>query len=369
VHHESVSPTGEEITVKVLLTGAFGNVGEYTLRALVEEGHDVVAFDTRNDATLAKASRMAERLRFRTVWGDLADSATTRQAVIDARPDTVVHIAAIIAPIAYVRPRLAHRVNIDGTRNLIAAAKASGEPRFVFTSSYSVHGPRNPHRELPAIVGDTPVSPGDNYGRHKVIGEQDTRASGLPWTVIRLPAVASLDPGFGRDPAFMRFGSVIDPDQRRHGCDVRDVAVAFAHSVDADVVGKDLVIAGDASWRLVARDHIAAILGARGLPPMPDSAFRRSDPAVDASWYFEDHVDTTRSQQLLEYQRHSFDDYLDAVRRSAGMSRHLLRLVGSLVMRGMVQASPFEPSAPARPDPRTVWEIVCELFDLDPDVR
>jgi nucleoside-diphosphate-sugar epimerase len=322
---------------KVLLTGAFGNVGEYTLRALVEEGHDVVAFDVRSEETSAKASRLERELRFRTSWGDLADSTTTRQAVIDARPDAVLHIAAVIAPIAYVRPKLAHRVNVVGTRNLIAAARASGEPRFVFTSSYSVHGPRNPHRGLPPIDGDTPVAPGDNYGRHKVIGEQDTRASGLPWTVIRLPAVAALDPGFGRDPAFLRFASLIDPDQRRHGCDVRDVALAFAHSVEADVVGKDLVVAGDPSWR-------------------------------GGAWYFEDAVDTTRSQQLLDYQRHSFDDYLDTVRRSVGMSRYLIRVIGPLVMRGMVRASPFDTAGSVALDTRSVWEHVCELFELDPDV-
>lgn len=352
---------------KVMLTGAFGNVGEYTLRALVAEGHEVVAFDTRSDATVAKADRMAGELAHTTVWGDLTDAAGTRAAVAAARPDAIVHVAAIIAPLAYVRPELAHRVNVEGTRNLIAAARACGEPRFVFTSSYSVHGPRNPHRGLAPIDGDTPVDPRDNYGRHKVIGEQDTRASGLPWTVIRLPAVASLDPGFGRDPAFMRFGSVIDPDQHRHGCDVRDVALAFAHSVTADVVGRDLVVAGDASWALVAREHMRAILAARGLPPMPDTASRRADPTVDDAWYFEDTVDTSTSQALLDYQRHTFDDYLEAVRQSAGVSRHLLRLVGPLVMRGMVRNSPFHPSSADTPDARSVWEHVCDLFPVDAD--
>lgn len=352
---------------RVLLTGAFGNVGEYTLRALLTEGHEVVAFDTRSDATVAKQARLDGELTFTTAWGDLTDAQGTRDAVVAARPDAIVHVAAVIAPIAYVRPELAHRVNVEGTRNLIAAARAVGEPRFVFTSSYSVHGPRNPHRHLPPIDGDTPVDPRDNYGRHKVVGEQDTRASGLPWTVIRLPAVASLDPGFGRDPAFLRFGSVIDPDQRRHGCDVRDVALAFAHSVEADVVGRDLIVAGDASWALVAREHMRAILGARGLPPMPDAAFRRADPAVDDAWYFEDTVDTTVSQSLLDYQRHTFDDYLDAVRRSVGFTRLLLRPIGGLVMRGMVRNSPFHPSSPDAPDARSVWEHVCELFEVDAD--
>lgn len=347
---------------KVVLTGAFGNVGEYTLRALVAEGHEVVALDAPSDATRTKADRLERELRFRTAWVDLTDADATRDAVVGAAPEVILHIAAIIAPIAYVRPGLAERVNVDGTRNLIAAAKAAGEPRFVFTSSYSVHGPRNPHRHLPPIDGSTLVDPRDNYGRHKVIGEEDTRASGLPWTVIRLPAVASLDPGFGRDPAFMRFGAVIDPDQRRHGCDVRDVALAFAHSVDADVVGRNLVVAGDASWSLVARDHVAAILAARGLPPLPDASFRRADPAVDDAWYFEDAVDTAQSQALLDYQRHSFDDYLATVRASAGMSRHLLRIVGPLVIRGMVRSSPFQGTDPARPDRRSVWENVCELF-------
>lgn len=147
---------------KVMLTGAFGNVGEYTLRALVAEGHEVVAFDTRSDATVAKADRMAGELAHTTVWGDLTDAAGTRAAVAAARPDAIVHVAAIIAPLAYVRPELAHRVNVEGTRNLIAAARACGEPRFVFTSSYSVHGPRNPHRGLAPIDGDTPVDPRDN---------------------------------------------------------------------------------------------------------------------------------------------------------------------------------------------------------------
>ncbi len=347
---------------KVLLTGAFGNVGEYTLRELVAQGHEVTALDAATDATRAKASRLDGELRFRTAWCDLTDADATRAAVVDAAPDAVLHVAAVIAPLAYVRPALAERVNVDGTRNLIAAAQAAGGPRFVFTSSYSVHGPRNPHRGLPPIDGATPVDPRDNYGRHKVIGEEDTRASGLPWTVIRLPAVASLDPGFGRDPAFLRFGSVIDPDQRRHGGDVRDVALAFTHSVEADVVGRDLVVAGDASWALVAREHMRAILAARGLPPLPDSSFRRADPAVDDAWYFEDTVDTTESQRLLDYQRHTFDDYLDAVRRSAGASRHLLRVVGPLVVRGMVRRSPYQGTDPSRPDARSVWEHVCELF-------
>lgn len=347
---------------KVVLTGAFGNVGEYTLRALVSEGHEVVALDAPSDATRAKAQRLEGEIAFRTAWVDLTDAAATRDAVVAAAPDAILHIAAVIAPIAYVRPALAERVNVDGTRNLIAAAKEVGGPRFVFTSSYSVHGPRNPHRNLAPIDGSTPVDPRDNYGRHKVIGEQDTRASGLPWAVIRLPAVASLDPGFGRDPAFMRFGAVIDPDQRRHGCDVRDVALAFAHSVEADVIGRDLVLAGDVSWRLIARDHMAAILGARGLPPLPDTSFRRADPEVDDAWYFEDAVDTTLSQSLLDYQRHTFDDYLATVRSSAGAVRHLLRVIGPLVVRGMVRRSPFQGTDPARPDRRSVWENVRELF-------
>ena len=60
--------------MKVLVTGALGNVGEHTLDALLAEGHDVVAFDVE----APRARRIASQLdaRVRLVWGDITDPAS-----------------------------------------------------------------------------------------------------------------------------------------------------------------------------------------------------------------------------------------------------------------------------------------------------
>ena len=59
--------------MKVLVTGALGNIGEYAVAALLEEGHEVIAFDLESPRTRKVASGLDSRVRL--VWGDLTDPA------------------------------------------------------------------------------------------------------------------------------------------------------------------------------------------------------------------------------------------------------------------------------------------------------
>ena len=79
--------------MKVLVTGALGNVGEYTVDALLEEGHDVVAFDVASPRARKIAAQLDERVRL--VWGDITDPASLGAALEGV--DAVVHLAAIVA--------------------------------------------------------------------------------------------------------------------------------------------------------------------------------------------------------------------------------------------------------------------------------
>ena len=92
--------------MKVLVTGALGNVGEYTVDALLAEGHDVVAFDVESSRARKIASQLDERVRL--VCGDITDPASLGTALEGA--DAVVHLAATIAP--EKAPDLARRVNV-----------------------------------------------------------------------------------------------------------------------------------------------------------------------------------------------------------------------------------------------------------------
>jgi hypothetical protein len=119
----------------VLLTGALGNIGLSTLEALLEEGHDVVAFDLESPRARKLVSRLDGRVR--VVWGDITDPLSIRAALDGV--DAVVHLAAIVNPER--APDLARRVNVDATCSLIAQMQASPTARrLVFASSVGVFG-------------------------------------------------------------------------------------------------------------------------------------------------------------------------------------------------------------------------------------
>jgi nucleoside-diphosphate-sugar epimerase len=349
----------------VMLTGAFGNVGAQTVKALLAKGYRVTAFDVHSEHNDKVQAELARELTFETVWGDLTDADGVKATVERLEPDAIVHVAAIIAPTAYVIPDKARAVNVDGTRHLLEAAEALGtDPRFIFTSSYSVHGPRNPHRGLPPLTGDSPVAPGDNYGCHKVLGEKMVRASSLPWTIIRLPAVWSVDPEFGSAPEFLKFGYLLPPQRNEHAIDVRDAATAFANAIEADCVGRTFDIAGGAGWTASAGELQAKLYEAKGLAPPPIEAYRMADPDVDESWYFEDFVDTTESQRVLQYQNHTPEQYHDDI-RVTGMRRLAMKLLGPVIRKKILEPSPYY-GKPRTPDPTPMKLVIVEAFGLDP---
>lgn len=353
---------------RVLLTGAFGNVGANALAHLSDKGYETFAFDVQNPRNEKAAAALAKTYRFKPLWGDLRSETSVAEAIDQARPDAILHIAAVIAPIAYVIPKVAQDVNVNGTRHLLKAAQNLRDtPQVVFTSSYTVYGPRNPHRNLPPLTSDTPVNPGDNYGRHKVEGEQMVQASGLPWTIVRLPAVMATAGDWGQSPEFLKFAFLLSPERREHAIDSRDAGLALVNSIDnRRAVERVFNIGGpEADSRITGTELIERIGAARGVS-MPASAFRTADPDVDESWYYEDWVDTRESQEVLEYQRYSFAAHLQHLRRQTRFSRPFLRLISPLVRGQIVKDSPYygRPPAVSRD---SVWSLVCKTFDLDPN--
>lgn len=349
---------------RVLLTGAFGNVGAHVIRALAAEGHIVTALDIHSTASDAKAQHLAQSCEFRTIWADITDEHQVHAAITRVKPDAIVHVAAIIAPTAYVIPAKAYDVNVKGTRSLIEAAEGlDHRPRFVFTSSYSVHGPRNPHKELPRLTGDTPVDPGDNYGCHKVLGEGMLERSELDWVIVRLPAVWSTDAEFGRAPEFLKFGFMLPPERREHAIHAADAGTALANAVDADVVGRKFIVAGGEGWNLTAGELVDRKYRSMGLKPLPLEAYRMADPEVDASWYFEDWVDTTESQALLHYQNHTLDDFYE---ETAATGLKLLggKLMSPLATRQLLKSSPYW-GEPRVADATPMKHVICDAFGLD----
>jgi 3beta-hydroxy-Delta5-steroid dehydrogenase / steroid Delta-isomerase len=119
---------------RVLVTGGSGFVGANLVAALLARGHDVRSFDRA-------PSQLPDNPRLQTVVGDITNADDVATAVVDV--DTVIHTAAVIdlmggRSVTDEYRQRSFAINVQGTQNLVRAARSAGVKRFVYTASNSV---------------------------------------------------------------------------------------------------------------------------------------------------------------------------------------------------------------------------------------
>jgi nucleoside-diphosphate-sugar epimerase len=316
--------------MKVLLTGAFGNVGTSTLQELIRQGHTVRCFDLKNRANVKTVRQFNGQIE--AVWGDLRRPEDIAAAV--SGQEVVIHLAFIIPKLSATgfesedHPDWAREINVGGTQNLIQAIKTQPKPpRILFASSYHIYG-RTHDQPPPRTVSD-PVMPIEHYAHHKVECEQMVRSSGLKWAILRLaatlPIAIKLDPGMFDVPLNNRIEYV----------HTQDVGLAFANAVRSRKVwGKILHIGGGPPCQYTYREICQKVLDGLGVGMLPEEAF--SSIPFPTDW-----LDTTESQQLLQYQRYTLDDYVEDIKSHLNFGRHLIRAFRPLARYVLLKQSPY----------------------------
>lgn len=175
----------------ILVTGGAGFLGTRLIRALLaarDAGRaGLPAFDRIVSLDLVPASVDDPRVASRVV--DIADPAAI-MAEVRGEVAAIYHLAAVVSGQAEADFDLGMRVNVDGLRALLDAARALGSPpRFVFASSLAVFG-----GVLPPVVGDgQALVPASSYGVQKAIGEllvsDYARRGFVDGVALRLPTV------------------------------------------------------------------------------------------------------------------------------------------------------------------------------------
>jgi len=308
---------------RVLLTGAFGNVGQSVLREIDGRGHDVRCFDVdRRAHRRAAAASGAD-----AVWGDIRDADQVAAAAADR--DVIIHLAAIIPPGSEKDPALAESVNVGGTANVIAAAQRHGGLRIVHASSLALFGPTQ-HLPPPRTLAD-PVNTTDVYTRTKAECERMLHESGLDVAILRFGAVLPLQVLGSIDPLMFE----VPLTDRIEFVHTWDVGLALVHAVESDDIwGKTWLIGGGPRCQLYQREIVAKPLDALGIGMLPDEAFGHTP-------YHTDWLDTTDSEAALRFQRYDFDDYVAHMVEAVGWRRHPIRLVRPLARWWLLRGSPY----------------------------
>jgi UDP-glucose 4-epimerase len=164
---------------RVLVTGGAGFIGSHVVDALLASGEEPVVLDN-----LASGDRKNLPGGVELVEMDVADAGVV-EVIAGLRPEAVVHAAAQVSVAVSMRnPRLDLAVNVQGTANVLAGAKAARSRRFVFVSSGGgVYG------ESDGAGEDTLPRPKSYYSAHKYLGERYVELSGLSYANARLANV------------------------------------------------------------------------------------------------------------------------------------------------------------------------------------
>ncbi len=150
--------------MRYLVTGGAGFIGSNTVDELVRRGHSVVVLD---DLSAGKEENLAEvRSKITFVKGSITDLEAVQKAMHQA--EYVIHLAARTSvPRSVKDPLETNRINVEGTLNVLVAAKDNKVKRVVFSASSSAYGdtPTLPKMET---MQPQPISP---YGLSKYVGE------------------------------------------------------------------------------------------------------------------------------------------------------------------------------------------------------
>lgn len=156
---------------RVLITGASGEFGHAIINRLNGTATTyVVAFDAR------PAEELAPKVQ-EFVVGDVLCGELISKVIEDFLPTTIFHLAALLSTAGEKSPQLAHRVNVDGSFNILEAARAASARidrpvKVIFPSSIAVYGPNDNGRKAGRVREEQNLSPVTIYGANKLYVEK-----------------------------------------------------------------------------------------------------------------------------------------------------------------------------------------------------
>jgi nucleoside-diphosphate-sugar epimerase len=318
---------------KILLTGASGTVGREVLLQLCQPGveAEITVFDRKtkeSEKFLKKFNKKCD-----IIYGDISVREDISRACTGK--DIVIHLAAVIPPLADKNPDLAEAVNIRGTRNLIESIEAQSPDAFlIYSSSISVYGDRNKN---PYISTEDELAPSDRdeYARTKIEAEKIIKSSDLDWTIFRLTAIMGMG---NHKPSALMFHMPLDTCMEI--ATPGDTGRAFVNALDhlPELKGNIYNLGGGSDCRISYRDFLSRsfrIMGLGHLDFSPDAFAGRN---FHCGYY----TDGDKIEEILRFRKDTIEDYFRDLKKSVSPGKR----IAATLFRGLIRKSLESKSEP-----------------------
>ena len=320
------------IKKRVLLTGASGTVGFQVLKQLSEQSdlYDVTVFDLKTKRSERKLKPFADTATL--VYGDISKFEEVSKACHNQ--DFVIHLAAIIPPVADDFPLLSQKINVVGTENLVRAiTELSPRAFFMYSSSISVYGDRV---DSPLINVDDILmpSPRDEYAKTKIEAEHIIQNSSLKWTIFRLAAIMG-DHKISKLMFHMPLKTAMEI------ATPADTARAFVNGIDhcKELTGNIYNLGGGSSCRISYKAFLLRSFNIFGLGALsfPDSAFATKN--FHCGFYQDGDI----LNSIVDFRRDTIDSYFEQVAASVPAIQRISTIVLSPIIKRKLlsQSEPY----------------------------
>ena len=337
---------------RVFLTGATGGMGFACLKEMLKDTdkQDIVILVRDSEKNRRILSDYRETPGLEIVWGDLNDYDAVLKCVRDC--DLVLHVAALVSPVADYYPRQAMKVNYGSTRNLIRAVFELGQQeksRLVYIGTVAQTGDRMP----PIHWGRTgdPVKPSifDYYAVSKVAAERLVIESGLRyWVSLRQTGIIGKPMANIEDAIIFHncLDNVLEYCSDRDSARAMKNLCAFYHdgALDESFWGHIYNIGGGESCRISTYEMFRVMFGLIGITDL-DRIFSPKKIAT-RNFHGQYFLDSDRLEQYLHFRRDSmhyfYDCYLEKLRGLASVSKALCKIPGGQRLIGTVLRKRFD---------------------------
>jgi nucleoside-diphosphate-sugar epimerase len=315
---------------KILITGATGAIGGEALKQLYDKQ------EASSISVFVRPSKKAKKLvrtypGVQVFYGSITDSEAVAKACTNQ--DYVIHLAAIIPPLADDKPEMARAVNVEGTRNVVKGMEANAPNAFLlYSSSVAIYGDRNKNPDI-KTTDELKPSVGDDYGQTKVEAEKIIRESKINWTIYRLSAIMGIG---NHKVSKLMFHMPLETVMEI--ATVRDTARAFVNSIgkEAQLEKKTFNLGGGETCRITYIDFMTRAFDLYGMGKIdfPKYAFAK------INFHCGNYVDGHLLEEIVHFRQDTIDTYFERFGKAVpGIQRFFTKLVNKPVKMYLTKLS------------------------------